>query len=176
MKVLYTFLTIFTFSILILSCGNGSDKSSKTEDATTQTENATDVGTGEETGTKISLIKDGDNADISNAYELETVGQPAGKTPSSTITQTTPPGMNPPHGQPGHDCAIPVGQPLNSAPKAAQTQPNLNVPSGPRINMTPPTAPQQSTTTTTAPGMNPPHGQPGHDCAIPVGAPLNSKK
>ena len=24
----------------------------------------------------------------------------------------------------------------------------------------------------TAAGMNPPHGQPGHDCAIPVGAPL----
>lgn len=172
MKVLYTFLTIFTFSMLILSCGNGSDKSSENEDATTQTEKASDAANGEETGTKISLIKDGDNADISNAYELETVGQPATKTPSN-ITQTTPPGMNPPHGQPGHDCAVPVGAPLNSAPKAAQTQPRQNVPAGPRINMTPPTAPQQ--TTTTAPGMNPPHGQPGHDCAIPVGAPLNSK-
>ena len=29
--------------------------------------------------------------------------------------------------------------------------------------------------TQTAPGMNPPHGQPGHRCEIPVGAPLNSK-
>lgn len=28
----------------------------------------------------------------------------------------------------------------------------------------------------TAPGMNPPHGQPNHRCDIPVGAPLNSKK
>lgn len=44
------------------------------------------------------------------------------------------------------------------------------------------TANQQgvSTTTATAPvsvakGMNPAHGQPGHRCDIPVGAPLNSK-
>lgn len=27
----------------------------------------------------------------------------------------------------------------------------------------------------TKPGMNPPHGQPGHRCDIAVGAPLNSK-
>ena len=36
---------------------------------------------------------------------------------------------------------------------------------------------QQSTTTqmqATA-GLNPPHGQPGHRCEIPVGAPLDSK-
>src|SRR4051812_3950367 len=31
------------------------------------------------------------------------------------------------------------------------------------------------TTVTTASGMNPPHGLPGHNCDIPVGAPLNSK-
>ena len=30
------------------------------------------------------------------------------------------------------------------------------------------------TTTEVAEGMNPPHGQPGHRCDIPVGAPLNS--
>jgi hypothetical protein len=29
--------------------------------------------------------------------------------------------------------------------------------------------------TKTAPGMNPPHGEPGHRCDIAVGAPLNSK-
>jgi hypothetical protein len=33
----------------------------------------------------------------------------------------------------------------------------------------------QPTTTATAPGMNPAHGQPGHRCDIPVGQPLNSK-
>ena len=43
--------------------------------------------------------------------------------------------------------------------------------------MTPP-LPQpvvnQVSSTTTAPGMNPPHGQPNHRCDIAVGAPLNS--
>ena len=34
---------------------------------------------------------------------------------------------------------------------------------------------QQANSTETPPGMNPPHGQPGHRCEIPVGAPLNSK-
>lgn len=100
-------------------------------------------------------------------------------------TMVTAPGMNPPHGQPGHRCDIPVGQPLNSKP----AQPQAN------------TAPQQANANAsnviqidpnavspgkimidangkqvkTAPGMNPPHGQPGHRCDIPVGQPLNSK-
>lgn len=33
---------------------------------------------------------------------------------------------------------------------------------------------QQPTSQKVAPGMNPAHGQPGHRCEIPVGAPLNS--
>lgn len=56
--------------------------------------------------------------------------------------------LNPPHGEPGHDCAIPVGAPLGSSPQ---------------------------TNTQVAEGTNPPHGQPGHDCSIPVGAPLNQE-
>ncbi|MDG4946455.1 hypothetical protein NMK71_08515 [Weeksellaceae bacterium KMM 9713] len=70
--------------------------------------------------------------------------------------------LNPAHGQPGHDCAIPVGAPLNSKPASNQ-------------NMTPVQAPVQNqpSTAPTGSGMvNPPHGQPGHDCAVPVGAPL----
>lgn len=35
-----------------------------------------------------------------------------------TATTTTAPGMNPPHGQPGHRCDIAVGTPLNSPPTA----------------------------------------------------------
>lgn len=39
----------------------------------------------------------------------------------------------------------------------------------------PPAATSQTPTGyATAPGMNPPHGQPSHRCDIPVGAPLNS--
>ncbi|MBK8521747.1 MAG: hypothetical protein WAT20_07820 [Ferruginibacter sp.] len=94
-----------------------------------------------------------------------------------TITQTTAataPGMNPPHGQPGHRCDISVGAPLNSKPAApvtAQPATTLTAPQQqPQVTMK-----EVPTTTKTAPGMNPPHGEAGHRCDIAVGAPLNSK-
>jgi hypothetical protein len=37
-------------------------------------------------------------------------------------------------------------------------------------------SPVQTQPVATAPGMNPPHGQPNHRCDIAVGAPLNSPK
>lgn len=96
---------------------------------------------------------------------------------------TTAPGMNPPHGQPGHRCDIPVGQPLNGQPAtvAPATQ-NVNVSGGNTIQIDPNavspgkiTLDNNGKQVKTAPGMNPPHGQPGHRCDIPVGQPLNSK-
>jgi hypothetical protein len=77
-------------------------------------------------------------------------------------------GMNPPHGQPNHRCDIAVGVPLDSPPGTGKTPPvtqQLNVPAQ---TATPSTVPA------TAPGMNPPHGQPGHRCDIAVGVPLDS--
>jgi hypothetical protein len=105
---------------------------------------------------------------------------PAG-VPSATTTATT--GLNPAHGQPGHRCDIAVGAPLNSAPSASVTPPSPtgaagspSVLAGPRVGSIPSpagTAPSFNTQQgVTAPGMNPPHGQPGHDCSIAVGAPL----
>lgn len=85
-------------------------------------------------------------------------------TTNTQITTTTAPGMNPAHGEPGHRCDIPVGAPLNSAPKSTA---KTTTASGQNIVITP-------TQAKTAPGMNPPHGQPGHRCDIAVGAPLNS--
>jgi hypothetical protein len=96
-----------------------------------------------------------------------------GTTNTVTPQTATAPGMNPPHGQPNHRCDIPVGAPLNSPPgktantgHTTQTQP---VPATKQV-----VTPVQSNTTVTAPGMNPPHGQPNHRCDIPVGSPLNS--
>lgn len=70
--------------------------------------------------------------------------------------------LNPPHGQPGHRCEIPVGAPLDGSAAAA-----------------PQAAPQGVTTPTpifnnqsSDVKINPPHGQPGHSCAVPVGSPL----
>ena len=93
-------------------------------------------------------------------------------------------GMNPPHGQPGHRCDIGVGEPLNSKPtKTTATPANSNTYSVTPTNTstgTPslltPAATTSQPAVQTAPGMNPPHGQPGHVCGIAVGAPLNSEK
>ncbi|MBD3905534.1 hypothetical protein NAL32_14355 [Chryseobacterium sp. Ch-15] len=107
----------------------------------------------------------------------------AGIKTSNGSTMVTAPGMNPPHGQPGHKCEIPVGQPLNGAP-AAQNPASQNIqvngnnaiqidPNS--VNPTKTMPAQNSQPVKTAPGMNPPHGEPGHRCDISVGQPLNSK-
>lgn len=80
--------------------------------------------------------------------------------------------LNPAHGQPGHRCDISVGAPLDSKPVAASTpQTNSISTTQPPVTVNTQPATQQPT----APGMNPPHGQPGHRCDIAVGAPLDSK-
>ncbi len=90
---------------------------------------------------------------------------------NSGIVTATPPGMNPPHGQPNHRCDIPDGAPLSTAVNAsASGQPSISQPLQVGTGL-------QNTTakTVTAKGMNPPHGDSGHRCDIAVGAPLNSK-
>ena len=90
---------------------------------------------------------------------------------TQNATQTpTAPGMNPPHGQPGHRCDISVGAPLNSKPAPTQPTTVSTTPQQPQVTMK-----EVPTPTKTAPGMNPPHGEPNHRCDIAVGAPLNSK-
>jgi Domain of unknown function (DUF4402) len=90
---------------------------------------------------------------------------------TQTATQTaTAPGMNPPHGQPGHRCDISVGAPLNSKPAPPATVQPAVANAQPQVTMK-----EVPNTTKTAPGMNPPHGEPNHRCDIAVGAPLNSK-
>lgn len=75
-------------------------------------------------------------------------------TTSQAATPVLPPvtpGTNPPHGQPGHRCDIPVGASL-SAPAKGEPNSMLNTNSQVRLN--------------------PAHGQPGHRCDIPVGQAL----
>lgn len=70
---------------------------------------------------------------------------------------------NPAHGQPGHDCAKPVGAPLKQ--NVSHTQNTAE----PSQTVTPQPVAQQPSS---GQKLNPAHGQPGHDCAKPVGAPL----
>lgn len=68
--------------------------------------------------------------------------------------------LNPPHGEPGHNCDLPVGAPLDGSAPAQPVAP---------ANVVPPA------TASPAVGsgkINPPHGQPGHNCDYPVGAQL----
>ena len=75
--------------------------------------------------------------------------------------------LNPAHGEPGHDCAVPVGAPLNGS---GSNGTSITIPE-------PSAAPIVAPVTSPATGMgsgklNPAHGEPGHDCAVPVGSPL----
>ncbi len=125
---------------------------------------------------------------VNQAPKASLLDQAGIKTTSGSGTATvTAPGMNPPHGQSGHRCDIPVGQPLNSAPAQPQqgTQNvTVNAQQGQTIQIDPNALQPgkfqvdnngKAKNIKTAKGMNPPHGEPGHRCDIPVGQPLNSK-
>lgn len=72
--------------------------------------------------------------------------------------------VNPAHGLPGHRCDLPVGAPLTaSAGSTPNPTPTSQLPS---TSVSPVRVDQ-------TPQVNPAHGEPGHDCSIPVGAPLN---
>ncbi len=101
-----------------------------------------------------------------NANRVQTA--PSIVTPATTSNPVSTAGLNPAHGQPGHRCDISVGAPLDSKPAQAAIQPQATT-------TTPVTTQPLSVPQTTATGLNPAHGQPGHRCDIAVGAPLNSK-
>jgi hypothetical protein len=97
--------------------------------------------------------------------------------------------VNPPHGQPGHTCDLPVGAPLNSKPAPAGSITTSATPiqvgapqSGtPQVSVQPSVAPTVAAPTSSATPaakpasgarINPPHGEPGHSCDVKVGDPL----
>jgi hypothetical protein len=65
-------------------------------------------------------------APLNSAPKSTAVQQPGSVKPVTptvtTTTPSTPAGMNPPHGQPGHRCDISVGAPLNSKPTVQPTE------------------------------------------------------
>ncbi|MBK6400293.1 MAG: hypothetical protein IPF75_19080 [Bacteroidetes bacterium] len=167
--------------VIFQSCG--SDK--KTESETVATEQPTvqsEVATTDST----QMQTPGQPLEINStqpAISSAPVTTPTTAAPAATATAA---GMNPAHGQPGHRCDIAVGAPLSSPPNKQTTATPSITPTSPTINSTTPTitpsssSPQIQTTPVVSPaaagptpaGMNPPHGQPGHDCAVAVGAPL----
>jgi len=85
-----------------------------------------------------------------------------GITPSSSVQ------LNPAHGAPGHRCELAVGAPLTSPATTTPTTATTEVIKTPTTIQAPlKTEPAKTTTR-----LNPPHGQPGHNCAVEVGKPL----
>ncbi|MGR6087601.1 MAG: hypothetical protein ACU4F9_05470 [Arcticibacter sp.] len=117
------------------------------------------------------------------ATDQVTVSLPDSASNNTASAASSPVILNPPHGEPGHRCEIEVGKPL-PADGSTANMPSVTTISSPNTSPTITPAPNQpvtistnpstapATKTATAPGMNPPHGEPGHDCAIPVGSPL----
>jgi len=111
---------------------------------------------------------------LASNLKLQTPAAPGLNTPvqntptlvaESQATTNVATGLNPAHGQPGHRCDIPVGQPLNSKPQAKNQT---------ATTVTPASATPLKPDTLLAKGLNPAHGYPGHRCDIAVGQPLTS--
>ena len=84
-------------------------------------------------------------------------------------------GLNPEHGKPGHRCDIPVGAPLNSPPGTPPAAAPVTGNAATEMLQSQVVAPAPVVASPVAEKgqrLNPQHGQPGHDCAVPVGAPL----
>ena len=85
--------------------------------------------------------------------------------------------LNPPHGEPGHVCEIPVGAPLDGSAGSNSQTIQIDPNAGGTQTITAPQAGGPIMQAAPAAGggsgrINPPHGEPGHVCEIPVGDPL----
>jgi hypothetical protein len=170
-----TILFAAMISLLSANCGSD-DTEEETASSTTETNTQTPVlSTPDNTVTVPNSITGSSN----------NPSAPVTNTKSTTTGVKSGAGLNPAHGQPGHRCDLAVGAPLDSKPVtttqnvSAEELKRINAnPSNITVNGQPPSTPvvnQPSSLTTVGAGMNPAHGQPGHRCDIPVGAPLNSK-
>jgi hypothetical protein len=184
---LYTVAGLIAFTGLV-SCGGDNDKEvvdksiipTATDSAKAQAAMQNTVATPANTMPANTTVIPGTTAPINISPQTQTITQNQTITPNqqNNVVMTpaqmqptvTAPGMNPPHGQPNHRCDIAVGAPLNSKPAAPATVQTATANAQPQVTMK-----EVPNTTKTAPGMNPPHGEPNHRCDIAVGAPLNSK-
>jgi hypothetical protein len=178
MKSKLIFYSLLTLSIIFLAC--------KKEETEADVEAVTS-GT-EQQPTIVPNVEPVPTQNSINPNQQQ-VNMPQQNTPQmvNQAPVATKAGMNPPHGQAGHRCDIAVGAPLNS-PVSKATTPTATTGKASFTTTTTSTPNPTSTTPTgtpdllktdtpvaTAPGMNPPHGQVGHDCAVAVGAPLPKK-
>ena len=176
-------LTCFVATLALSSCGSGDTPAyDKTLSSTTENKSAAKDSTfSDSTATSLNVAPTVAGVVTTGPTTLKTSPQPVITSQPQAAVKTAA-GMNPAHGQPGHRCDIAVGAPLSSPIQTAST-PAVSTPA-PAITTTPSIATpspvpsatgQRSAIPTGGTGkVNPPHGQPGHDCAIAVGAPLKN--
>ncbi|MFT4525744.1 MAG: hypothetical protein ACI85F_001900 [Bacteroidia bacterium] len=154
--MLRSWLTIAVGSLLLVGCAESASDNEKEgpadESELIQNKKANTVG----------------NENESVTY---TTTKPGESTPQPVNLSLPTTGVNPAHGEPGHDCAIPVGAPLDGS--GAKSQPQ-GLPLGAKPVPNPAAQPNLQTGAPVG-ALNPAHGAPGHDCAVAVGAPLPAK-
>lgn len=164
----------FVSTALLVACSGNDSPSSDASIAplTTGTPQTTALGSDTLKATPGLNIPAGVTNASTNPVTINTAQGQAQPMPAATVA--TGKGLNPAHGQPGHRCDISVGMPLNSpvgktATTAAPTVQTITAP-----NTTPVAAPVNIGSPAGTAKLNPAHGQPGHDCAVQVGAPLKN--
>jgi len=174
-------LLISSFVLVSFACTENTSENQSTEESATEELQATI-----DTPTVQTLSEEGvinDPGVIQQTIPANTI--PINTNPAGTKSINSG-ALNPAHGEPGHDCAIAVGAPLGSGNSGAGQ--SMQMPSPTQNNSVPvqgsqvinPAAPapiMATPSTNPSPAgtsgkVNPAHGEPGHDCAKPVGAPL----
>ena len=159
----------FLLAILSFSACAGSDQQEETTGSVTTTQPATIPAapvTTVATDTAKSFF-----TDTAKPVAVPVVSQqPLPKVQAKAQPQASTAGLNPEHGKPNHRCDIPVGTPLSTPIQktTTATTPTQTLPTQPLP------AQQQPVKNASGAKLNPAHGLPGHDCAIPVGQPLKS--
>ena len=170
MKKIFVSACILATLIFVACSGNDSKAYDESLPATTSTKPVTPL-----------TINDTLLSDTGSVRPAAQVTMPTTTAPKTTTlsgnTATAKAGLNPAHGQPGHRCDIAVGASLStpvaaSTPQVNSVTSNTTTPSA-QIS-TPSTSPISKPSALSAGSgkLNPPHGQPGHDCAVEVGKPL----
>ncbi len=155
-------VSVALLAIVFASCQNATEKETTTSDSVINSTSTTTVATPAP-------------ADPNSLNAI--VNAPAGATPAPAAAAapatggSAAGGLNPAHGAPGHRCDIAVGAPL-STPVSAAAPATTASPS--MMQQQAPAQPAMAQPTSGSGRTNPPHGAPGHDCGVPVGAPLKS--
>lgn len=152
------FSVLLALAIVAVACNNDAPQPQQPAETTTGTELPASPEGSMQTSLPQSPAPSATTPDPTALPGLNSTPAAAGEAPK----------INPAHGQPGHVCGIPVGSPLNGASAAGAAKPAQNPQPAAKTVTTSPAGAGAAV----APGTNPPHGQPGHSCAVPVGSPL----